>query len=230
MLARVFEEHGLVTTAIALLAPPVVHVKPPRALIVPFPYGYALGRPDDAAFQHRVLGDALELVVRNDTPVIAEFPETLDRPVRILQAADVDITMLPGPKAAADEVTALRVWYERWKRDHGGRTAVGVSGVPQRRFRPVIRFLEAYARGEDDDCAERPPEIPKQRFIRYAIDDLKAFAYEARMAQRPNEDEEALHRWFWGKTGIGALIRAVAARMADSDDRNIRALVRGLVR
>ena len=201
MLARVFEEHGLVTTAIALLAPPVVHVKPPRALIVPFPYGYALGRPDDAAFQHRVLGDALELVVRNDTPVIAQFPETLDRRARIIQAADVDTAMLPGPKAAADEVTALRVWYERWKRDHGGRTAVGVSGVPQRRFRPVIRFLEAYARGEEADCGERPPDIPRQRFIRYAIDDLKAFAYEARMAQRPTEDEEALHRWFWGNDG-----------------------------
>ncbi len=50
------------------------------------------------------------------------------------------------------------------------------------------------------------------------------------MAQRPGEDEETLHRWFWGKTGIGALIRAVAARMAGSDDPRIRALVKGLVR
>lgn len=218
------------TTAIALLAPPVERVKPPRALIVPFPYGYALGRPNDAAFQHRVLAAALDLLVRNETPVIGEFPDTLDRPVRILQESDVDTRRRPGPEAAANEVTALREWYERWLNDHGGRTGVGPSGVPQRRFRPVIRFLEAYARGEETDCAERPALMPKEQFIRHAVDDLKAFAYEARMAQRPSDDEETVHRWFWGTTGLAALARAVATRMAESEDKEVQNFARGLVR
>jgi hypothetical protein len=230
VLARVFEASGIVTTLIALLAPPVVHVKPPRALIVPFPFGYALGRPDDAAFQHRVLGAALDLVVEDETPVVAEFPDELDRPVRILQEADVATRNRPSAEAAANEVTALREWYERWVGDHEGRTGVGASGVAERRFRPVIRFLESYARGEEADCRERPSHVPRPEFIRYVIDDLKAFAYEARMAQRPGEDAEALHRWFWGRTGIAALVRAVADRMAESDDEHVRNLVRGLVR
>jgi hypothetical protein len=230
VLARVFEARGLVTVAIALLALPVMRVKPPRALIVPFPYGYALGRPNDAAMQHRVLGAALELVDRSDTPVVAEFSETLEGPVRILQESDVDTTKRPGPHGAADEVTRLRVWYERWLGDHAGRTGVGVSGVPQRRFRPVIRFLEAYARNEEADCSERPRDMSVPQFVRYAVDDLKAFAYESRMAQRPDDSERALHTWFWGTTGIAALIRSVATRMEKSDDKDTCALVKGLVR
>lgn len=218
------------TTAIALLAPPVAHVKPPRALIVPFPYGYALGRPDDAGFQHRVLGAALELAVRDDTPVAAQFTEMLDRPVHILQESDVNTTKRADPSEAADEVTRLREWYERWVRDHAGRTGVGVSGISQRRFRGLIRFLEAYAGGEDIDYRERPADMPKSQFIRYAIDDLKAFAYEARMSQRPTDDAEALHRWFWGTTGIAALVHAVAGRMAESDDEDMRVWIKGLVR
>jgi hypothetical protein len=230
VLARVLEEAGIVTAAIALLAPPVLHVKPPRALIVPFPYGYALGNPNDSTFQHRVLGAALELLAHDETPVVGEFMETLERPVRILQESGVDTADRPSPGAAANEVTALREWYERWVEDHDGRTAVGLSGVSQRRFRPVIRFLEAYAAGEETDCSERPDNISESLFIRHAVDDLKAFAYEARMAQCPRENEDALHRWFWGTTGIGALIHAVAAQMAESDDKDIRIFANGLVR
>jgi len=230
VLARVFEEWGLVTTTIALLALPVMRVKPPRALIVPFPYGYALGRANDAAFQHRVLAAALDLVTRDDTPVVGEFSEELDRPVRILQESHFDTRNRPGPEAAANEVTALREWYERCVEENAGRTAVGLSGVSQRRFRPVIRFLEAWARGEDADCREQPDHLTQAQFIRYAVDDLKAFAYEARMAQRPADDEAALHEWFWGATGLAALIRVVATRMAESDDPGIRNYERGLVR
>jgi len=72
--------------------------------------------------------------------------------------------------------------------------------------------------------------MPKLHFIRYAVDDLKAFAYEARMAQRPRDDEEALHRWFWSSMGIAALIRAVAARGAESEEGDVQMIVKGLVR
>jgi hypothetical protein len=97
VLARVFEEHGLATTLIGLIAPPVFRVKPPRALIVPFPYGYALGKANDAPFQHRVLGAALELLQENDTPVVREFAEELDRPARIHQESGLDTTSPYGP-------------------------------------------------------------------------------------------------------------------------------------
>ena len=50
------------------------------------------------------------------------------------------------------------------------------------------------------------------------------------MAARPDDNAEALHRWFWEQTGMAALIHAVANGMADSDDPAVQNLARGLVR
>ena len=61
VLARSIEAEGLPTVTIVLLREHAEKVKPPRALFVPFPYGYPLGRPDDGEFQHRVLGASLAL-------------------------------------------------------------------------------------------------------------------------------------------------------------------------
>jgi hypothetical protein len=47
-----------------------------------------------------------------------------------------------------------------------------------------MRFLAAYSRGEAADLPERPAEVSLPQFLRYCVDDLKAFFYEARMAQR----------------------------------------------
>lgn len=231
VLARVFEEASLTTAAIALLMPPVEHVKPPRTLVVPFPYGYALGKPDDPVYQHKVLKAVLDLLERNNTPVVAEFPEKLDRPVEILQASKVQASVTPpDPSQAANDVTALRVFHERWVADHGGRTAVGLSKVPQRSFRGAVRFLEAYARGEEADHPQRPTEMPRPQFIRYVVEDLKAFAYEARMAQRPSDDESALHTWFWGETGLGMLIKSVADQVTSTGDDRLRLIAGGIAR
>ena len=47
MLARALELTGVSTTSISLVREHTEKVKPPRALFVPFPFGHALGRPDD---------------------------------------------------------------------------------------------------------------------------------------------------------------------------------------
>ena len=53
MLARALELTGISTTSISLVREHTGKVKPPRALYVPFPFGHALGRPDDPEPQHR---------------------------------------------------------------------------------------------------------------------------------------------------------------------------------
>ncbi len=220
----------MTTTAIALVKEMAEPVKPPRALAVPFPYGYALGRPEDPDYQHQVLAAALGLLERNDTPVMAELSDDPGRPVQLLQATDVVGDGTPPVRDAATDVTRLRTFYERWADEHAGRTAVGLSRIPQRRFRGVVRFLEAYARGEETDLPERPADVSLGQFVRYCVDDLKAFAYEARMSQRPAATEEELHRWFWGKTGLGALCKAVADHMIATDDPDLKAIAFGIAR
>jgi hypothetical protein len=228
VLARVFEEAGLITLTLAMVREHAEKVKAPRALFVPFPFGYALGKPNDPQLQHRVLGAAIDLLPREQGPVLEDFPEE-DVPAPLLQASGVQ-EIATAAQDPADEVTALRAFYERWVKDHNGRTAVGLCGIPQRRWRGVIRFLEAYSRGEDADMKERPAGVPVPQFIRYCVDDLKAFCYEARMAQRPSVSEADLHHWFWGETAIGQLIRSVAQRMNAGDDPALKYFAYGLAR
>jgi hypothetical protein len=229
VLAHVFENVGLTTLTLALVREHAARVKPPRALFVPFPFGYALGKPNDADLQHRVIAATLELLNRDGGPVLEDFPEE-EAPQPLVQASAVTPVGESTRPDPADEVTMLRPYYEQWVEDHDGRTAVGLCGVPQRRWRGVIRFLEACSRGEEADINERPAGVPVPQFLRYCVDDLKAFYYEARMVHRPTISEAEIHRWFWGETAVGQLIRTTAERLQTSDDPMLKYMANGLAR
>ena len=219
MLARAIEETGLPTVTIALVKEHAQRVKPPRTLWVPFPFGFALGNPDDPPFQQKVLSAALSLLSENDTPVLAEFSEDADAPPVLLQASVAQTEAANRDGDPADEVTALRGYYERWVDEHEGRTMVGLSGVPQRRFRGLVRAMQAFASGDDTAFVDLAPEdVPPARFVRLASDDLKAFFMEARFSQRPNDRDDELQRWFWSETAMGNLIAAVASRLVEQGD------------
>lgn len=229
MLARVFEAAGLSTVSLSMVREHTVKVKPPRALFVPFPFGFALGKPNDPELQHRIIAATLALLEPSAGPVLVDFPEA-GRPASLPQASGFAPQQTPMVADPADEVTVLRAFYERWVEEHQGRTAVGLCGIPQRRWRGVIRFLQAYARGEDTDMPERPAEVSRPQFIRYCIDDLKAFYYEARMMQRPAAVATDLHTWFWGETALGHFLPTVAQRMNSSDDPTLKAIAYGIAR
>ena len=207
----------------------VEKVKPPRALFVPYPFGFALGKPNDAELQHRVIAAAFELLEKPAGPVLADFPEA-EVPDVLPQASGVTRSSARTPADAADEIAGLRAFYERWVDDHDGRTAVGLSGIPQRRWRGLVRFLEAYSRGEAVDLKERPADVSLPQFVRYCVDDLKAFYYEARMAQRPSTSAPDLHAWFWGETAIGQLVPALGEHMQASADPATKAVAFGIAR
>ena len=209
------EETGLPTCSLVLLKEHAQRTKPPRALFVPFPYGYALGKPDDPGFQHKVLAAALELFAAS-SPILAEFSEPADAPAQLVQAGAV--VPLSTDADPANELTMMRAYYERWVAEHDGRTAVGNSGVPQRRFRGLVRFLQGYASGAATDFPERPAGTPVPLFIRHAADDLKAFMFEARMQQRPQDRDNTLHEWFWSQTAIGLLLVRVAKKLKEDGE------------
>ncbi len=231
VLARVFESTGLTTIAIALVREHAERVKPPRALWVPFYFGYALGKPDEPPFQRQVISAALDMVNASSGPVLSDYPEDAG-PVGMPQASDVAAGANNNdaqPLDPAGEITALRGYYERWK-EQRGRTAVGITGIPQRRFRGIIRFLEAYSDSDDADMDERPADVSVPQFVRFCADDLKAFCYEARMAQRPNDSETEIHSWFWGETAVGALIDSITQRLNATGDTRLQATAYGLSR
>lgn len=75
LVAAELERRGMATVVLQFLREIAVKVRPPRALWVPFPHGYALGRPNDPATQHQVLEAALRVL--EDTslspPALVEF-------------------------------------------------------------------------------------------------------------------------------------------------------------
>ena len=229
MLARCFEEAGISTTGVVFVKEHAERVKPPRMLWVPFAFGNALGAADDDGLQHRVLGAALALLERQQGPVLEEFPDDTT-PEALLQASAAARSGGADSLDPADELTALRPYYERWVEKHNGRTQVGLCGVPQRRFRGVVRFLQGYTAGEQEDSTDRPQEVKLPQYIRYCVDDLKAFYYEARLEQRPDTADEQIHEWFWGETAMGRLIVTLAARMEESEDAETKAIPYGLAR
>lgn len=62
LIAAELERHGIATVCLQLLRVVAEKVRPPRSLVLPFPHGYPLGRPKDAAGQRAVIRAALELL------------------------------------------------------------------------------------------------------------------------------------------------------------------------
>jgi hypothetical protein len=62
LVAAELERRGIATVVINLLRVAAERVRPPRALFVPFPHGYPLGRPNDPRQQHTVIEAALRLL------------------------------------------------------------------------------------------------------------------------------------------------------------------------
>jgi len=67
------ERAGITTVSLSLLREVTAHIKPPRALFVPFPMGFPLGEPNNPELQHHVIAAALALFERNDVPLLTEF-------------------------------------------------------------------------------------------------------------------------------------------------------------
>ena len=232
MLARALETTGVATTSISMVREHTEQLKPPRALFVPFPFGHALGRPNDPDLQHRVLRAALDLLTEPTGPVLRDFPddaEAGDRPPAPTQASAI-APAAAIPDDPALETSRMRQYHEQWLAQNAGRTAFGLAGVPATRFRGVVRFLEAFAAGEETDMDERPADVPLANFIRYCADDWKALYYEARLAMKPSTTGDDIARWFWGETAAGQVLRRVRDRLDASEDPRWKAAAFGVAR
>ena len=232
VLSRVFESHGLVTVGVTLVREHTEKVKPPRALWVPYAYGRPLGEPDNAELQQRIISAAFELYRAPAGPVLVDFDDPASSAAGDLMLPQAASTQPAAsvPADAAFEVTMLRPYYEQWLAGHGGRTGVGVSGIDQRRFRGAIRFLEAVARGEAADMAGLPAGVRREQFVRWIVDDLKAFYLEARMVQQPNASFQELYTWLWSETALANLLRAVRDRLKADGDPVLDQIAFGIAR
>lgn len=76
LIARALEESGISTVNISLLKEITEKVRPPRALEVPYGFGFPLGRANDIKLQHGILKSALDMLEQvEDGGEIREFQE-----------------------------------------------------------------------------------------------------------------------------------------------------------
>lgn len=220
------EDEGLATVSITLVRPHVEAIKPPRSLWVPFELGRPLGVPGDAAFQHRVLRAALDLLLSDDGPVLlADYPEDAPEVEVDMEGWACPVALKPPPDAAggyeaaiAEEIASLRTWHDQAVKTRG-RTTVGVTGTD---IVDVGRFLASQL--SDAPQPSYREDLGLGDAIKLACDEIKAFYYEAATAQPGPSTSAALDEWFWGETTAGKVFLELKAVCLESDDPVMQAL------
>ncbi|MGH7662220.1 MAG: hypothetical protein ACRENA_15040 [Vulcanimicrobiaceae bacterium] len=208
-LAHVLEENGLATVQLSSVRGHTEQIKPPRALYCEFPFGRPLGKPNDAAFQRRVLTSAFALLERPAGPVLEDFPDAIS------DAADEPLACTLPPPANSDkpreidEALGLRTAYER-QRATSGRTSVGLTagadGIPA--------LLSSFLRVRDGVAPEEAglPADPHRCAL-----DVRAYYEEAAMALADHVPAaRTTESWFFRATLAGKLLRDVQARLIEA--------------
>lgn len=76
LVARALEESGISTVTLSLLREITEKVRPPRALEVPYGFGFPLGKANDVGLQHKILNAALDMLEQVEVAgEIREFQE-----------------------------------------------------------------------------------------------------------------------------------------------------------
>ena len=70
------ENRGIPTASITMLPDITRKIRPPRALAVSYPLGFPLGEANNPDLQTDVLQALMDLLDRDDVPVLEEFGRT----------------------------------------------------------------------------------------------------------------------------------------------------------
>jgi hypothetical protein len=226
-LGHYLEEEGIASVAIALIRPQAENTKPPRALWVPFELGRPLGPPSNAPFQKRVLLAALSMLVGDGGPVrIIDFsdddprvqPDSAWRPP-FLPATVANGSAESLASRVEAEILLLQGTHQRWMAEYG-RSTVGLSGLS---VADCARYVADWLRGT-------APASPRDGFsapliLRFAVDDLKAYALEAAAAGPAKPSSRQLGDWLWRETAVGASLYALRELLLTQEDERLRLIV-----
>lgn len=197
-------------------------MKPPRALWVPFILGRPLGKPNDAAFQRRVLRGALDLLERprGDVPILVDHTEEADGATE-LDGRACPINYAPikhdGSLAnrLADEIVSLATWYEL-SVERTGRTVFGSAAMT------IGEVTDALVAAAEGVVAADTEQRSVGDTLRLAGEDLKAWVTEAATAQPGNMTAYALKAWFWEQTVAGETLLNAYQSSKTSDNKSWR--------
>jgi len=197
-------------------------------MFVPFPLGRPFGEAEDAGFQTRVMKAALELLRRNDGPVLLEdFPD--DAPSMTDTAGWTPALALPVrpaglPTVVAGWIAALEAEFgavgPHWQaaQERFGRTTVGNSRQEMSAWAPFAAQFLSGGVPENSPVEGLSPAV----VMRYIADDIKAMYFEAVQAEGAQPSPLQVSRWFWGETLAGDFLRALRSAALDSEHNGFK--------
>ena len=164
-LAHYFESEGLTTVLVGFVREHIEGINPHRSLFLDFPMGRGLGKPNDPAFQKKVIRAAFELFDAHGGPVIKDFPEVI--PVkngRMGYALPPELVLTVDDVGdVGDVLLEVRAEMEALRPDYDaavakrGRTTVGASRLEIEDLAP---FVAEFLNGEI-------PQSPRKGTVSY---------------------------------------------------------------
>lgn len=229
-LAHYLEEEGVPAVAISLIRLHTEKVAPPRALWVPFELGRPIGAPKNAQFQTRVITAALRLLEAARGPVVLEdFPD--DDPTAVdlpgwqppfdLKAGALQLDNRAALEVALrQEAQALAPFCEQFV-SANRRTTMGLSRLG---LDDCVGLLAAWLSGAPP--AGGDPAVSPVQALRWAVDDVKAYYFEAMPADGAIPSSRQMQSWFWDRTLAAQAIIALRKRLLASEDARSQAVGR----
>lgn len=197
-----------------------------------FELGRPLGAPNDPGFQRRVVEAALRLLESADGPILADYPE--DAPRGRDRGADEEPWVCPiGLAAPSDvsgdesadarllrEISGLAPWHDLAVRK-AERSTVGSSGLD---MPDAAAFVLSFLSGE---VPESPIDGARaDRALKWACDDIRAYYYEAMLAQPGSPTSGDLDAWFFGETMAGSVFFDLQKVLLEHEDETFRLIGR----
>ena len=220
----------MTTTGIVLIEEHAERVKPPRMLAVPFNFGKALGKSGDREFQQTVLNATFDLLNRDQGPVLEQFETDTGPDKPITQGTQVTNSIKLTKGLLKEEVASIKNDYLEWLKENDGRTAFGLSGIEWGNIDKILGLLEGDIEGHAIDVSYKHSETSLANYIRYCVDDIKAYYYESKMAHSKDDSDHKIHEGFWSETAAGALVIRLAEQMKEDEDDEIKGMSFGIAR
>ena len=221
-LGHFLERAGFATTQISLVREHTLQINPPRALLTPFELGRPFGAPNEPEFQKRVLVEVLNLLTRETGPVLEEWTEVAPGPKAELEGWECPVDFGPGMDAIDVEVDAfaavmqeidkLRPWHDTAAKKLG-RTTFGIANLD---LDKIVRYLVDFV--NDPDAPLPMQGLPRYQAVKLCIDDLKAFYFEAALAQPGAATDFDLANWYYGETVVSKFLVRLNSVCAALDD------------
>jgi len=175
----------------------------------------SLGRPGDAAFQHRVLEHAFNLL-KADGPVFEEFAEPVHDDGETVMSCTLPPRHDPNVHPAVDEARGLRPAYDRALAQFGNRIGPGRAIDVD----AVSAAVEGFVRVTEGTPWEQAgiPCVPGESGIVSRVSlDVRGYYEMAALGLSDHAPEGwSGVRWFLNETETGKVVKKVRSQMRDS--------------